>query len=239
MREAFFSASNGTEEQPIFITHSWVNRVWFFFFIISCIPLICLFSIRNYVRTNPLLCSLFCTFFAWIVFQYVSLYCTLLSLFHNCSSYNEILFFFRSKTPRHLCVRARIESDTVVCFFGEVYQSEIFTKKDKKNMGKNSPTFHGLRGVAAFFFIQRRQQCIREQSKTFATLPHNPDCLFVFLGDDFFFHFWRLLACSPQSQFVYTVSVLVKLTPLPLSCLSLIFGYNIAQTLFFSHSLSL
>ena len=74
----------------------------------------------------------FVHFFAWIVFQYVSLYCTLLSLFHNCSSYNEILFFFRSKTPRHLCVRARIESDTVVCFFGEVYQSEIFTKKDKK-----------------------------------------------------------------------------------------------------------
>ncbi|KAK4036251.1 hypothetical protein OUZ56_028314 [Daphnia magna] len=54
----------------------------------------------------------------------------------------------------------------------------------------NSPTFQGLRGVAAFFFIQRQwQQCIREQSKGIRSSPtQHPER--------------GLLACFPQSQFV-------------------------------------
>ena len=157
----------------------------------------------------------FVHFFAWIVFQYVSLYCTLLSLFHNCSSYNEILFFFRSKTPRHLCVRARIESDTVVCFFGEVYQSEIFTKKDKKIWERIRRLSTGS-GESPRSFLSKDGSSASANKARHLLLSHTiPTVCLFFWGMIFFFSFLavtRVFSSIPVRLYSFRFSEINSIT---------------------------
>ena len=96
----------------------------------------------------------FVHFFAWIVFQYVSLYCTLLSLFHNCSSYNEILFFFDRKPP-DTCVSARgSKVIQLFVFLGRFIKVRFLQKKIKK-YGKEFADFPRAQGSRRVLFYPK------------------------------------------------------------------------------------
>ena len=233
MREAFFSASNGTEEQPIFITHSWVNRVWFFFFYHFLYP-VNLFVFHTELCSNksPSLFSLLYIFLHGLCSN--MFHCTVhFFLFFIIVLHIMKFFSFFDRKPPDTCVSARgSKVIQLFVFLGRFIKVRFLQKKIKK-YGKEFADFPRAQGSRRVLFYPKTAAVHPRTKQDICYSPTQSRLFVCFFGGWFFFHFWRLLACSPQSQFVYTVSVLVKLTPLPLSCLSLIFGYNIAQTLFF------